>query len=193
MGIVHADLKPDNVMFGAGPDNNYMVKIIDFGWAFHIEDAHTLRGTSFQAVAYRAPEVISCTDVDYGVDVWSLGCIMSEMLTGRILFDTQDEEHLVELIKSTFTVSGDPSLNTRFALTEGCIRFQVSALLVFFPHERNRSVHSTACCYLKIQKKQTREESGTDYARSNPIIFQFINKSCDKLIIRYSFELFTGK
>lgn len=95
LGIVHADLKPDNIMFNEGFGNNLLVKIIDFGWAFHIKNSHKVFCKKIQAIPYRAPEVCFQKNLDYGLDLWALGCIMPEIVTGVKLFDTADEELLV--------------------------------------------------------------------------------------------------
>lgn len=104
MGIVHADLKPDNIMFCAGIGNNHLVKIIDFGWAFHIKDAHAMHCIKMQAIPYRAPEVCFRGNPDHGLDLWALGCIMPEIITGSILFDVHTEELLVKLVIHTLYV-----------------------------------------------------------------------------------------
>lgn len=104
MGIIHADLKPDNIMFCAGIGNNHLVKIIDFGWAFYMKDAHTMYYKKIQAIPYRAPEVCFQGSLDHGLDLWALGCIMPEIITGVKLFDVAQEELLVKLIIRTLSV-----------------------------------------------------------------------------------------
>lgn len=104
MGIIHADLKPDNIMFCAGIGNNHLVKIIDFGWAFYKKDAHTMYFKKIQAIPYRAPEVCFQGSLDHGLDLWALGCILPEIVTGVKLFDVAEEELLVKLIIRTLSV-----------------------------------------------------------------------------------------
>lgn len=83
-GIIHCDLKPENLLYLSGKGKN--VKIIDFGSATFIND------TAFyylQTRPYRAPEVIFGCEFDFSVDMWSVGCIIYELLTSEILFNHQ--------------------------------------------------------------------------------------------------------
>jgi serine/threonine protein kinase len=64
------------------------VCIIDFGNVKYAKDEHT---DEIQTRYYRAPEVILGHQYDEKVDIWSVGCIYYEMLTGNILFDTDDK------------------------------------------------------------------------------------------------------
>mmetsp|Transcript_2466 Transcript_2466/g.9283 ORF Transcript_2466/g.9283 Transcript_2466/m.9283 type:complete len:456 (+) Transcript_2466:3564-4931(+) len=91
--MVHADLKPDNIMI-----NKDATRIVlgDFGTAFHISEA----GISplLQSRFYRAPEVILGFKHSYSVDMFSLGCTLFELCTGRILFESQDNNDHLKLI-----------------------------------------------------------------------------------------------
>jgi tetratricopeptide (TPR) repeat protein/TolB-like protein len=89
-GVVHRDLKPDNVM--RGPGANGRVVITDFGiarLAVRPEADEALRRTGDQIVgtpAYMAPEQITAQAVDGRTDVYSLGAMCFELLTGRLPF-----------------------------------------------------------------------------------------------------------
>uniref|UniRef100_A0A5K3EG97 Protein kinase domain-containing protein n=1 Tax=Mesocestoides corti TaxID=53468 RepID=A0A5K3EG97_MESCO len=107
MRICHTDLKPENIMF-VSPDFNEIynekrgrtirvardpsVKVIDFGSAVTEGERHP---TTIQTRHYRAPEVVLECGWSYSADVWSIGCILYELVTGQCLFMTHDNlEHL---------------------------------------------------------------------------------------------------
>ncbi|XP_020373304.2 mitogen-activated protein kinase 8 isoform X1 [Rhincodon typus] len=84
-GIIHRDLKPSNIVVKA----DCTLKILDFGLA-------RTAGTSFLMTPYvvtryyRAPEVILGMGYKENVDIWSVGCIMGEMIRGGVLFPGTD-------------------------------------------------------------------------------------------------------
>ena len=82
-GIMHRDIKPANVMITA----DGLVKIVDFGIAKLVDRTGLTRtGTILGTVAYMAPEQISGTGTDHRVDLWALGILLYQMLTGTSPF-----------------------------------------------------------------------------------------------------------
>ncbi len=87
-GIVHRDLKPDNVFLCARDDDPSFVKLVDFGISkvarARTADTLTRRGTVLGTAFYMSPEQAqSFADIDGRTDLFSLGAILFEMLTGR--------------------------------------------------------------------------------------------------------------
>lgn len=81
LGLVHADLKPENILMKSY--SACEVKVIDLGSSCFLTD----RLSSYvQSRSYRAPEVILGLQYNQKIDIWSLGCILAEMVTGRVLF-----------------------------------------------------------------------------------------------------------
>lgn len=92
-GIVHRDLKPENLFVIDDGDGRERIKILDFGISKFLEGAAatnsklTREGTVLGTPFYMAPEQASGREVDGRSDVWSLGVIMYEALTGRLPFE----------------------------------------------------------------------------------------------------------
>jgi dual specificity tyrosine-phosphorylation-regulated kinase 2/3/4 len=80
--VVHCDLKPENILLVEG--HTPSVKLIDFGSSCY--ETHTLY-TYIQSRYYRAPEIILGLKYGCGVDMWSLGCVVAELVNGTPLFE----------------------------------------------------------------------------------------------------------
>ena len=93
-GFVHRDLKPANVMLL--PDGS--VRILDFGLAKARD--HSLSTTSVRlgTVSYMSPEQIRAGDIDACADLWALGVVLYEMLTGRKPFQGDEKVSIADAI-----------------------------------------------------------------------------------------------
>lgn len=90
-GVVHRDVKPANVMLCGA-----LVKVLDFGIAKVADQAAlTLLGTALGTAAYMAPEQAEGRAVDYRADIWALGAVVYEMVTGRLPFEARGFASLV--------------------------------------------------------------------------------------------------
>ncbi|MCK5618477.1 MAG: serine/threonine protein kinase, partial [Candidatus Krumholzibacteria bacterium] len=91
-GIIHRDIKPGNVMIN---DEGY-VKIVDFGLArLAGETRITHSDMTLGTVAYMSPQQANGQDVDGRTDIWSLGVVLFEMLTGKLPFRGTIDQALV--------------------------------------------------------------------------------------------------
>lgn len=98
-GVVHRDLKPENIFLTRDTDGRLLAKIVDFGLAKFYEGRDgageksvrlTREGALFGTPAYMSPEQARGQgEVDHRADLWALGCIVYECLTGRTVWDVQ--------------------------------------------------------------------------------------------------------
>lgn len=91
--LIHADLKPDNILVN---EARSAVKICDLGSASPITENAT--APYLVSRFYRAPEVILGIPYDYGIDMWSIGCTLFELHTGKILFTGRNNNNMLRTI-----------------------------------------------------------------------------------------------
>lgn len=102
-GIIHCDLKPENILFLTKKSLN--VKIVDFGSSTFMNDVDY---TYLQTRPYRAPEITFGCKFDFGVDMWSLGCVIYELIVFRMLFKYKTvEENIAKAMAINKTSSFD--------------------------------------------------------------------------------------
>ena len=92
-GLVHRDLKPSNVMLGPNEQGGVVPKLVDFGLIKEtdLRDRMTVTGVAMGTPTYMAPEQLrDASRVDHRADIYSLGCIMFELLTGHPPFRRDD-------------------------------------------------------------------------------------------------------
>ncbi|XP_067414862.1 homeodomain-interacting protein kinase 1 [Emydura macquarii macquarii] len=99
LGLIHADLKPENIMLVEPIRQPYRVKVIDFGSASHVSKA--VCSTYLQSRYYRAPEIILGLPFCEAIDMWSLGCVIAELFLGWPLYPGASEYDQIRYISQT--------------------------------------------------------------------------------------------
>ncbi len=111
VGIVHRDLKPANIFLLSTSGGREFVKVMDFGIAKVVRgggdtgESLTAEGTTVGTPRYMSPEQATAAGVDFRADLYSLGCILYEMLAGRRVFEAEDT---VDLLLKHVTVPAPP-------------------------------------------------------------------------------------
>ncbi|MDD9967444.1 MAG: protein kinase [Myxococcales bacterium] len=101
LGVVHRDLKSDNIMLTVRGGRKDFVKILDFGLAALTRDARLApKGAVFGTPEYMAPEQARGEDATALCDLYALGILFFEMLTGQLPFRSNDRETLLEMQRS---------------------------------------------------------------------------------------------
>lgn len=92
-GVVHADIKPDNILVN---QSHNMLKMCDFGSAMF--DGDNELTPYLVSRFYRAPEVILGLPYSHPMDLWSVGCCLYELFTGNIVFPGRSNNHMLKLM-----------------------------------------------------------------------------------------------
>ncbi len=145
-GVVHRDIKPENLMLR----RDGILKVLDFGlakltdaWGRSVDrDAQTLTlvdtvpGTVLGTTAYMSPEQARGRDVDERTDIWSIGVLLYEMVTGRIPFQQETPSDVIAAILR----SEPPPLSTYVTAVPAELQRIVAKTLVKNRHERYQGV-----------------------------------------------------
>uniref|UniRef100_A0A8B9J923 non-specific serine/threonine protein kinase n=1 Tax=Astyanax mexicanus TaxID=7994 RepID=A0A8B9J923_ASTMX len=136
-GIIHRDLKPQNILLShpAGRkthSNNTCIKIADFGFARHLQN-NMMAATLCGSPMYMAPEVIMSQNYDAKADLWSIGTIVFQCLTGKAPFQASSPQDLRLFYEKNKNLS--PNLCHFLTLCPFCLVF-----IVFVSHFLFRSL-----------------------------------------------------
>lgn len=135
VGVIHRDLKPDNVLLMGSLDEDFSqrptVKVVDFGIAKSSDTAvrhQTVVGTVMGTPAYMAPEQVAALPTTPAVDVFALGEILFELLVGKRLFSGDPLEIMQEKISAkipNLILADDFFMKDRLeSLVNSCLSFQ---------------------------------------------------------------------
>jgi serine/threonine protein kinase len=95
--VVHRDLKAENVLL----DRNNNIRVIDFGLSKQFSATHPLLNTACGSPAYASPEMIKGQPYSQACDVWSAGIFLFSILVGRLPFDDDNLQRLLQKIVYT--------------------------------------------------------------------------------------------
>jgi eukaryotic-like serine/threonine-protein kinase len=88
MGVIHRDLKPDNIILVRPSGSHTTVKVLDFGLAKVAGSSRLTRpGVVFGTPYYMSPEQAAGEEFDHRVDIYALGIVIFELITGRVPFE----------------------------------------------------------------------------------------------------------
>ncbi|XP_019180256.1 PREDICTED: mitogen-activated protein kinase kinase kinase NPK1-like [Ipomoea nil] len=102
LGILHCDLKPANVLAFPGNFNGGLtrLKLCDFGLAKFSDENNVFGDAHRGTLLYAAPECLNSRSYTAAKDIWALGCIFVEMLTGKPMWQVGNERELARKIAS---------------------------------------------------------------------------------------------
>jgi serine/threonine protein kinase len=163
-GVIHRDLKPENV-FLARPAGGAMsavqddVKIVDFGAAKVLGSSRiTKTGIVFGTPHYMSPEQASGQPVDHRADIYALGVIMYEMLTGRVPFEA--DTYMGVLTQHMFVQPKPPSTVCPERAEElGPLENIALRALEKRPEDRYQTMHGLAADLEKAERGESVERS----------------------------------
>lgn len=111
--VIHRDIKPENLLLGAKGE----LKIADFGWSVHAPSSR--RDTLCGTLDYLPPEMVQGRPHDHKVDLWSLGVLCYEFLTGKPPFEAETyEETYARISRAQYSFPGHVSASAKDLITK---------------------------------------------------------------------------
>lgn len=115
--LCHRDLKGPNILLS----RDGLVKIADFGLSriMYPQQKNYQYTTRVVTLWYRAPELLlAFKNYNFGVDMWSIGCVFAELVTGQVLFQAKTDNEALELL---YSICGTPTEETMPGCTQTSI------------------------------------------------------------------------
>jgi eukaryotic-like serine/threonine-protein kinase len=132
-GIVHGDLKPENIRLQANPEGTDRVRVLDFGIAKHLSQTRRFTHNLFGSLPYTPPERLNSGRLDAQSDLWAVGVILYLMISGYPPWSGQDPEELERRIRH-----GEPPVPLPEGVSPGLKKILFRAL-AFNPEQRYAS------------------------------------------------------
>ncbi len=166
LGVIHRDLKPANIFLVRHGDENDFVKVLDFGLVKDIGEGSeelTQTGLFMGSPKYMSPEQIRGEKVDGRCDVYALGVILYEMLTGKVPFDRPNSvnilmAHVHEAVPSMLAQNPDAEIS-------GALNDVVMKAMAKKVEDRYASMDE-----LLVALKQVADTAGLSVSRSNEVL-----------------------
>ena len=169
--IIHRDVKPSNIII----DNYGNVKVMDFGLARATDDRSsklTQLGTLIGTLAYMSPEQCRGEELDFRTDIYSLGVVLYEMLTGMPPFDSETETGLIYKI-----VHEDPEpIGNRRSNITGLLASTVEKAMQKDPQSRYKNTKELIS---DLQSMKSSKTVSSEKQLPSIAVLPFVNMSAD--------------
>jgi serine/threonine-protein kinase len=173
--IVHRDIKPSNLFLARQPDGRTIVKILDFGISKLTDEPLTQTRSVLGTAIYMSPEQLQSSGrVDHRTDIWALGVVLYELLTGRAPFRGADIQAIAD---SVMTNHPNPIRSVRPDLPPQ-IEDVIGKCLRTDPSERYASVEALAADLAPFVE---REPTFTIVRRKRPVPEPLVSLATDLL------------
>ena len=193
--IIHRDIKPENILIA----EDDIIKICDFGWAkeLNLENRNTFCGTA----EYMAPEMVTSENYGFGVDIWSLGNLLFEMIFGHSPFEGKNMNSILINIKTNELIYDKPISKECKNLIEKMLesnqqkRFKINDIL---EHDFIKKYNNKKGCFNNIENdldryKEIKNLKRGNYGVKKTFTFQNININIENNIIDQSKEKHSKK